>query len=574
MESARHCDKKVKISVIRPEGKLPDLESATPDISGNAEQVNSPTVKPVHLVTVLRYPQKSEKPEDETGKGKDDEILTKRKVKKKKSGNSGEGKTMRIKRKYVKKDPLEDDKSIGMPVSGETVCPICAEGFDVHEQLEDHVRRTGHYERNWMCKLCNKRFVTLKSLKYHIKFIHEKMTRDHIRCGKVFDPNENYEVNLRETIVQHLEDTLPCGICGKLFKGKCMEFHLRTHEKTDWKNRLCRFRKCSHCGLYFASHSGHARHVTQVHNDFFQCELCDEKFYAKLTLKMHKIRVHGEDSNIKCKICDTKFARPDQLRNHMTSHNSSRTEQCKICGKTFKNRASLCAHVNVVHNISLKNIDKTIEQMKNESRNETGDDDAEYKPKVFQNRKMSEEFLCTICGKVIRGKDQSILKLHIDRVHHKKYKSVARQYTCEKCGKRFSSKEYLLYHSERHMMEENPNISSADAKFKCGVCGKRFQFSSSLRRHKSLHRVRVHRLIQCSICGVTVQERTMQDHMDNHAGILKFECEKCGKVFASRGRLYNHRMVHKDVNYECEICSASYKQKSYLKRHIKNKHSQ
>ena len=570
MESEKHYDENAKISVMGPEDKLPSLEPDTPDIWGNAEKVSSPTVKPVNLVTVLRYPQNSEQPEEETEKGKDDEILTKRKVKKKKSENSGEGKVMRIKRKYVKKDPLEDDKSIGMPSSGETVCPICAEGFDFHEQLEDHVRKTGHYERNWMCKLCNKRFLMLKSVRYHIKFVHEKMTRDHIRCGKEFDPNENYEVNLRETFVQHLEDRLPCGICGKLFKGKCMEFHLKTHENTDWKNRLCRFRKCSHCGLYFATPTGHARHLTQVHNDFFQCELCDEKFYAKLTLKMHKIRIHGEDSNIKCKICDMKFARPDQLRNHMTSHNSSRTEQCKICGKTFKNRASLCAHVNLTHDISLKNIDEAIEQMKNESRNETGDA-GEYEPMEFQKRK-SEEFLCTICGKVIRGKDKSVLKLHIDRVHYKKYKSAGQQYTCEKCGKRFSSKEYLIYHSERHLMEENLN---ADFKFKCGVCGKRFQFSSSLVRHRSTaHRKRVHRLIQCSICGVTVQERTMQDHMDNHAGVLNFECEKCGKIFASRGRLYNHRMVHKDVNYECEVCGASYKQKSYLKRHMKNKHSQ
>ena len=123
-------------------------------------------------------------------------------------------------------------------------------------------------------------------------------------------------------------------------------------------------------------------------------------------------------------------------------------------------------------------------------------------------------------------------------------------------------------------MEENPHVSSAEAKFMCPVCGKGFRIRGMFLRHKNGHKKQIYKLVQCDICGITVQDRTMQDHLDNHAGVLKFECEKCGKMFASRGRLYNHRMVHKNVNYQCEVCGASYKQKSYLKRHIKNKHSQ
>ena len=565
---AEHCEENIKLNVIDSEAKLPCLEPDMPDISGNAEQANLSTVKPVHLITVLRYPQKSEQTEEEIGERKDGEIRTKRRVRKRKRKDSGERKPMGRPVKYPK-DPLEDDKSIGMPLSGETVCPICAESFDAHEQLEAHVRKTGHYERNWMCKLCNKRFLLLKSLRYHIKSIHEKMTRDHIRCGKEFDPNENYEVNLRETFLPHLEDTLPCGICGKLFKGKCMEFHLKTHVGIHWKNGMQRIRKCRHCSLYFATPSDHGKHVTQVHNDFFQCELCGENFYARTTLKLHKIRIHGEDSDIKCNICGVKFARPDQLRNHMTTHTSSRPEHCKICGKTFKNRTFLCFHVNVKHNVSLKNIDETIEMMKNGNETTSTTDD---KPMVYQNKK-SDGFLCTICGKVIKGKHKSYLKQHISRVHSTGKKANER-YPCEKCGKSFKDKVTLRYHLEYHWMEENPNDSSAEAKFMCPVCGKGFRIRGMFLRHKNGHKKQIYKFVQCDICGITVQDRTMQDHLDNHAGVLKFECEKCGKMFASRGRLYNHRMVHKNVNYQCEVCGASYKQKSYLKRHIKNKHSQ
>ena len=84
---AEHCEENIKLNVIDSEAKLPCLEPNMPDISGNAEQATLSTVKPVHLITVLRYPQKSEQPEEEIGERKNGEIRTKRRVRKRKRKN-------------------------------------------------------------------------------------------------------------------------------------------------------------------------------------------------------------------------------------------------------------------------------------------------------------------------------------------------------------------------------------------------------------------------------------------------------------------------------------------------------
>ena len=341
-----------------------------------------------------------------------------------------------------------------------------------------------------------------------------------------------------------------------------MEFHLRTHKD----HQRVRGKKCRYCGLYFANSANLLKHHRETHNEFFHCEICNEKFYGKLPLKMHKIRVHGEDSDIKCEICGKKFARPDQLRIHRAQHSSSTPEQCKLCGKAFKDRARLCAHVNNVHGMSLLTHDaeKASEEVgRNKKKPATR--------RIRTKNKEVETLLCTHCGKMFKGK--ASWSQHTKIVHAEKPKFG---FVCTKCGKVCKSRWSLNIHLENHLMKEDPVAYHTNATHKCPLCDKKFQTGHMMRYHKlCLHKNKNDKrcqLVQCNICGTKVQQRSLQDHLDNHAGILKFQCEKCDKVFASRSRLYNHRMVHKDVEYQCEFCGASYKQKSYLKRHIANKH--
>ena len=78
---------------------------------------------------------------------------------------------------------------------------------------------------------------------------------------------------------------------------------------------------------------------------------------------------------------------------------------------------------------------------------------------------------------------------------------------CDKCNKKFTSKNYFRLHMRR-LCEylEHPEV------IKCKVCGKLF-------RH----------------------EKSYKDHLGSHDGIRRFKCRKCGEKFLRESQLIKHR---------------------------------
>ena len=601
-------------------------------------------IRPVNFVKVIRYSESAME---------DLETQIKHIVRKR-------GRPSKADRAAKRKEKADDvDTSVGIPPEDETSCPICCETFETHEQLKSHIRKTGHYERNWMCKLCYKRFIIRRSLKEHIEHVHKNETKDHMKCKKIYDPNAENKVNLRETIMSHLEDTTPCDICAKMVKGKNMEFHVKTHKARTGRRRIVR---CYHCGLCFGRPTNLLKHTRLVHKSYFQCDLCGEKFNGRDPLKLHRIRVHGEDSHIKCEICGIGFARPDQLRNHRLVHSDTRLHKCTLCSRTFKDNKYLNKHVDLHHGVPVAGKTAT-ETTEDPEEGKIGDEylctkcgsvfkgDAGLQAHIKRIHPEDVQSLCTKCGSVFKGdaplrshirqvhpedlqslctkcgsvfKGEASLQSHIRQAHpedklkeditpstmnpkrnrltsqlkehlctqcgkvlkgkssflqHVKWahSDVTDEYPCGTCGKTFKSKCALEYHAEWHLMKENPNVYGDNARYKCPMCDRGFKYKAIFKTHKKTHKefraLQPDKSVQCTICEATLKsEKSFKDHMDNHAGVFKFPCTKCDKVFTSKSRLYNHHMVHKDVNYQCDLCGASFKQKSYLKRHIANKH--
>ena len=558
----------------------------------------SSSVKPVNLVTVLHYPDKTNETtlvKIEGDATEDVKTINKQRVR----GKRRPRKSDIAARKREKADDV--DASWGIPTSDETACTICCDKFDSHELLKEHVKRSGHYERNWMCKLCYIRFIVRKSLKEHIEYVHKNESSHHKRCMKTYDPNVDYKINLRETVLPHLDNPIPCELCDKMVKGKCMEFHLKTHEGDKGRRRR-RILRCYYCGLCFTRPANLLKHRRLEHNNYFDCDLCGGKFNGKHPLKMHRIRVHGEDSDIKCEICGKRFARPDQLRNHRSSHTDVSLVKCTLCDKTFKNRSRLCQHVNLVHGMSLTDVSliqtkadesggheyvctkcggvfNGVDSLKLHFKDVHPDEKREERTPGIKSERRSQSYheeLCTQCGKVLKGR-YSLLQHQ--KMMHPADETDKHKYKCTTCGKSFTGKGYLNLHAEWHLMKENPDAHGGNARYKCPFCDRGFKYKTILKTHKKTHKefkaMQPDESIQCTICGATLKsENSLKDHMDNHEGLLKFPCTKCDKVFPSRGRLYNHHITHKDVSYQCDFCGASYKQKSYLKRHIANKHAE
>lgn len=77
----------------------------------------------------------------------------------------------------------------------------------------------------------------------------------------------------------------------------------------------------------------------------------------------------------------------------------------------------------------------------------------------------------------------------------------------------------------------------------------------------------------CSICGKSITTKNMARHMEKHTGKKKFQCEICQASFFQKTHLKNHIVLHENGEYhECEECKQKFLRKADLQKHQKTIH--
>jgi DNA-directed RNA polymerase subunit M/transcription elongation factor TFIIS len=133
------------------------------------------------------------------------------------------------------------------------------------------------------------------------------------------------------------------------------------------------------------------------------------------------------------------------------------------------------------------------------------------------------------------------------RLTQKNHKSASKRklagnetkiWECDKCGKKFGSRQNLNQHLETHKFTND---------FICRVCGKAFKTSACRSHHEKRHTApKVH----CEICGRKLKNRfSLYEHLRNmHSDREKFTCGICQKMFACKQNLREHeRRIHKMI---------------------------
>ncbi|XP_055935763.1 gastrula zinc finger protein XlCGF57.1-like [Argiope bruennichi] len=253
-------------------------------------------------------------------------------------------------------------------------CKCCGKSFTQKQHLQRHIRKhTG--ERPFVCKICGKTFIQKQHLNTHqltyiniivMYDLYIKLTLNILFSELVF-PGVSlrgihscsycpYITGNRGHLIVHLrkhtgERPYVCKICKKSFTQKQhLKAHGLTHLKCIFSSEIGKGWKlhiCEHCTYKTPKISHYKRHL-RIHTGErpFGCRICGRTFSQKANVKKH-IRIHTGERPFVCKTCGKGFTQKPNLQrheNHMRVHTGERPFVCKICGKGFTQKQNLRRH--------------------------------------------------------------------------------------------------------------------------------------------------------------------------------------------------------------------------------------
>ncbi|XP_001663657.2 zinc finger protein 808 [Aedes aegypti] len=170
-------------------------------------------------------------------------------------------------------------------------------------------------------------------------------------CDTVLDSPEDLVAHL----TQNHSNGSPykCTECGKSFKLiTSYNRHLGFHDETN------RPLKCCYCPMGFKYNHSLLNHENRHHGanhqipqkkkpseKTFQCMKCDKAYRTNYDLLDHDRYIHQQLPGTTCKLCGKHFRNRASLRKHHLVHTGDRPYDCPHCDSVFRNTTSLVRHV-------------------------------------------------------------------------------------------------------------------------------------------------------------------------------------------------------------------------------------
>lgn len=269
-------------------------------------------------------------------------------------------------------------------------------------------------------------------------------------------------------------------------------------------------------------------------------------------------------------------------------------QQLSIIAKSLRNayrlkcRKSDTKHLNkkiVIDNKDQEEINKEILKAAedDEEDEENADDhDSEIREGIVKEEKSSDaanqrekfedcekkEYTCD-CGKTVKGLD-----MFVEHQLREGCRIKTNEYPCKYCGSVFAEKKLLIVHKKACI-----EASLINGAHECDICGRRFLVRGRVETHKrNVHSIGTADQQLCSYCGRTFgSSYNMKNHLAREHGIGQIEvvvCELCGGKFSDRSSLRNHmKNIHGERKYECETCGKMFATPGMRNHHINEMHN-
>ncbi|XP_073730469.1 uncharacterized protein [Misgurnus anguillicaudatus] len=338
----------------------------------------------------------------------------------------------------------------------------------------------------------------------------------------------------------------------------------------------------------------------------FRCPRCDWESEDWLDMEQHW-RGHEKRKNSKphkCSVCPKAFRRPDSRDAHEKRHNQRhrcRSEttplaQCSLClewchsGKEWEIHQQChfqgefkCLHCDFTENSWKKTLKHIHTQHKHGDTNQkkqivhsierphlSMQTSTKY-PECL--RKLKPESWCQVrkknvinrvVGVEMKNKGEKDLRRSIDKTSVGVAASRRREFCCNLCDKKFSTKLTM----RRHM-----GIHQGEKPFKCPHCHYCTRLKASLIQHLRVHTGE--KPYKCSQCSyASIDGSSLRRHSRTHTQERPYCCQYCPYSSIQKKSLDLHsRRHHTGESFPCHLCQYSTADRQLLVRHIKKHHS-
>ncbi|XP_029954148.1 zinc finger protein 646 [Salarias fasciatus] len=384
-------------------------------------------------------------------------------------------------------------------------CDQCGRSYRHPGSLLNH--KKSHKTGVFRCLVCQKRFYNLLALKNH--------QRSH------FD------------IKRHT-----CHECGKAFKiQKQLLTHLRRHKENQAKIQELNNQIQALMQMNGTRPDGGMQPLTSDANQAFtsprrRAQRQQQKARAIKEETPVKLEDTGDQRPFACDQCGRTYRHAGSLVNHKNSHKTGEY-YCSVCNNTYSNQ------------LAMKNHMRTHFAFKRHSCQNCG--------KRFRGKK---QLLAHVCG-----------SLRKDRAGGRRALKP-RSFKCKECRRVFLSSDQLAEHTcDGPSAGEDASPSKEERPFTCNICNRSYRHAGSLLNHKNTHKTGHFICTFCS--KPFTNPMALRNHTRIHTQKKKFVCLTCGKAFRLASILHNHQKVHNRAasHLSCAECGKSFLGRSGLKRH-------
>ncbi|XP_065365381.1 transcription factor grauzone-like [Calliphora vicina] len=264
-------------------------------------------------------------------------------------------------------------------IPGYAMC--CNKKFYNRGPLADHLRV--HENPNYFkCTLCGRILAHRMSYENHLEFHKQSNeTRERIfsceKCDKSFFKKAVYDRH----ILSHVPDEerkFQCDECDKKFAA---EYLVTQHKAFAHLNKYGKI--CDICGKSFRERFSFMRHMDEHSGappSKVPCDICGVELTSKYLLNRHKKKMHTKENQQEqicpycskvspnmhahrqhinyahtmerkhaCNMCEKKFKRPLELKEHLSTHTGEPLYTCSHCPRTFISSANMHKHRKAAH---------------------------------------------------------------------------------------------------------------------------------------------------------------------------------------------------------------------------------